>query len=355
MLIMNILVVIVLSAISATAIANPLLGLPPMPIPADNLQNPEKIALGKKLFHDARFSTTRSVSCASCHRPEKAFTDGLEKAIGINGAIGVRNTPTLLNAGFFEQLFLDGREPSLEKQALKPILNRIEHGFSDHKSIIKIITTDSDYLTQFKKVFDVDKATISTVHMEKAIASYERTLISGNSSFDQYYFGRDKSQLSPSAARGLRVFRRKGNCANCHEISWDNALFMDNRYYNIGVESQQLIPIMDIFVTALKQGASPEPIALTDAQKSALGRFQVTGVISDVGKFKTPTLRNIALTAPYMHDGSVKTLTEVVEYYDQGGHANPFLDAAIFPLHLTDQEKKDLVAFMASLTSYSSL
>jgi cytochrome c peroxidase len=191
--------------------------------------------------------------------------------------------------------------------------------------------------------------------MEKAIASYERTLISGNSSFDQYYFGRDKSQLSPSAARGLRVFRRKGNCANCHEISWDNALFMDNRYYNIGVESQQLIPIMDIFVTALKQGASPEPIALTDAQKSALGRFQVTGVISDVGKFKTPTLRNIALTAPYMHDGSVKTLTEVVEYYDQGGHANPFLDAAIFPLHLTDQEKKDLVAFMASLTSYSSL
>ena len=352
---MNILVVIALCAVSVAAIADPLLGLPVMPIPADNLQNPEKIALGKKLFHDARFSRTRSVSCASCHQSSKAFTDGLEKAIGVKGTIGVRNTPTLLNAGFFEQLFLDGREPSLETQALKPILNRIEHGLSDSKSIIKIITTDVDYLAQFKKVFGVDKATMSTVHMEKAIASYERTLISGNSSFDQYYFGRDKSQLSPSAARGLRVFRRKGNCANCHEISWDNALFMDNRYYNIGVESQQLIPIMDIFVTALKQGASPEPIALTDAQKSALGRFQVTGVISDVGKFKTPTLRNIALTAPYMHDGSVKTLTEVVEYYDQGGHANPFLDAAIFPLHLTDQEKKDLVAFMASLTSYSSL
>jgi cytochrome c peroxidase len=186
--------------------------------------------------------------------------------------------------------------------------------------------------------------------MEKAIASYERTLISGNSSFDQYYFGRDKSQLSPSAARGLRVFRRKGNCANCHEISWDNALFMDNQFYNIGVESQALAPIIETFVTALKQGTSPEPIALTDAQKSALGRFQVTGVIKDVGKFKTPTLRNIALTAPYMHDGSVKTLADVVEYYDQGGHANPFLDAAIFPLHLTDQEKKDLVAFMQSLT-----
>jgi Cytochrome c peroxidase len=134
---MNILVVSVLCVISVTAIADPLLGLPVMPIPADNRQNPEKIALGKKLFHDPRFSTTRSVSCASCHQSSKAFTDGLEKAMGIKGAIGVRNTPTLLNVGFFEQLFLDGREPSLEKQALKPILNRIEHGFSDLKSIIK--------------------------------------------------------------------------------------------------------------------------------------------------------------------------------------------------------------------------
>ena len=161
---MNILVVIVLSVISATAIADSLLGLPPMPIPVGNVQN-----------------------------PKKAFTDGLEKAIGVNEAIGARNTPTLLNVGFFEQLFLDGRESSLEEQALKPILNRIEHGFSDQQSIIKIITTGADYLTQFKKVFGVDKSTMSTVHMKKAITSYERTLISGNSSFDQYYFGRDKS------------------------------------------------------------------------------------------------------------------------------------------------------------------
>ena len=347
---MNILVVSVLCVFAVTANADPLLGLPVMLIPADNRQNPEKIALGKKLFHDARFSSTRSVSCASCHQSSKAFTDGLEKAIGIKGAIGVRNTPTLLNVGFFEQLFLDGREPSLEKQALKPILNRIEHGFSDPKAILKIITTDADYLVQFKKVFGVDESTMRTAHMGKAIASYERTLISGNSSFDQYYFGRDKSQLSPSAARGLRLFRRKGNCANCHEISWDNALFMDNQFYNIGIESQELAPIIATFVKALKQGSSDESIALTEAQKSALGRFQVTGVISDVGKFKTPTLRDIVLTAPYMHDGSVKTLADVVAYYDQGGHANPFLDAAIFPLHLTDQEKKDLVAFMQSLT-----
>ena len=213
-----------------------------------------------------------------------------------------------------------------------------------------MVLSDKNYIKQFKRVFGVNQSHINSQHIVKAIASYERTLVSGDSSFDQYYFGRDKSQLSPSAARGLRLFRRKGNCANCHEISWDNALFMDNQFYNIGVESQALAPIIETFVKALKHGSNDESIVLTDAQKSALGRFQVTGVISDVGKFKTPTLRDIALTAPYMHDGSVKTLAGVVEYYDQGGHANPFLDAAIFPLHLTDQEKKDLVAFMQALT-----
>ena len=213
-----------------------------------------------------------------------------------------------------------------------------------------MVLSDKNYIKQFKRVFGVNQSHINSQHIVKAIVSYERTLVSGDSSFDQYYFGRDKSQLSPSAARGLRLFRRKGNCANCHEISWDNALFMDNQFYNIGVESQALAPIIETFVKALKHGSIEESIALTDVQKSALGRFQVTGVISDVGKFKTPTLRDIALTAPYMHDGSVKTLADVVEYYDQGGHANPFLDAAIFPLHLTDQEKKDLVAFMQALT-----
>jgi len=217
-----------------------------------------------------------------------------------------------------------------------------------------VVLSDKNYIKQFKRVFGVNQSHINSQHILKAIVSYERTLVSGDSSFDQYYFGRDKSQLSPSAARGLRLFRRKGNCANCHEISWDNALFMDNQFYNIGVESQALAPIIETFVKALKHGSIEESIALTDTQKSALGRFQVTGVISDVGKFKTPTLRDIALTAPYMHDGSVKTLADVVEYYDQGGHANPFLDAAIFPLHLTDQEKKDLVAFMQALTVHHS-
>lgn len=213
-------------------------------------------------------------------------------------SIGVRNTPTLLNVGFFEHLFLDGRESSLENQALKPILNSIEHGLSNQSQVLKIILADAEYISQFKMVFDIDKSEISPRHMEKAIASYERTLISGNSPFDKYYFGRDKTQLSPSAARGLRIFRRKGNCANCHEISWDNALFMDNRFYNIGIEYEVLSEIISTLVSASKQGKRLSRLSLTDTQKSALGRFQVTGRISDIGKFKTPTLRNIELTAP---------------------------------------------------------
>ena len=155
-------------------------------------------------------------------------------------------------------------------------------------------------------------------------------------------------QLSESAARGSRIFRRKGNCANCHEISLNNALFTDNRFYNIGVGFKRLAPVLE---ASDEQGKNPDDLALTDVQHSELGRFNVTKTLADLGKFKTPTLRNIALTAPYMHDGSMKTLEEVIEHYDKGGDKNRFIDAKIFPLHLTQQEKADLVAFMKALTS----
>ena len=343
--------VFIVWAVCSPAIADPALGLPPLNVPADNSQTPEKIALGKRLFHEQRFSANNSISCASCHQASKAFTDGQKLATGINGAVGVRNTPTLLNVGYYQSFFLDGREPTLEQQALKPILNSLEHGISGIDAILSVVVDDQRYVGQFKQVFGIDSSEIDTSHIAKAIASYERTLIAGNSPFDQYYFGRDRSKLSVSAANGMRVFRRKGNCANCHEISWDNALFMDNRFYNIGIGSKILEPLLRQLIPALNKGGSPEDYPLSPQQKSAMGRFQVTGVIADMGKFKTPTLRNIALTAPYMHDGSRETLEEVVEYYDQGGEKNQFLDPAIFPLHLTDQEKKDLVEFMKGLTS----
>ena len=332
--------------------ANDSLGLPELAIPADNSQSAEKIQLGKDLFNDTRFSLDGSISCASCHLPDCAFSDGLPQAKGVNNQTGHRNTPTILNAAFFEHTFLDGRADSLEQQALGPILNPVEHGIKDKQAIVQILLQDEDYKRRLQKVFNISEDEISANHLAKAIASYERTLIAGNSAFDRYYFGRDRSQLSASAARGLLIFRRKGNCANCHEISMKHALFTDNRFYNIGWGFDKIKSRLDNILIAIKEN-NLESLDLSTEQKSELGRFNVTGKIQDIGKFRTPTLRNIALTAPYMHDGSVKTLEDIVEYYDKGGEKNRFLDAAIYPLHLTDQEKADLVAFMKSLTSQS--
>ncbi len=337
--------------VSNFCFANPLLGLPPLSIPKDNKQTADKIELGRLLFNEARFSSDNSISCASCHHSNKAFTDGLKVPKGVNNLSGLRNSPTIINAAFYKSYFLDGREPSLEAQSLGPFINPVEHGLKNHKKIIKVILSDPNYAQKFKQVFNISKDQITMEYVTKAIASFERTLIAGNSLFDQYYFGRDHTKLSESAARGLRLFRRKGNCANCHEISFDNALFMDNLFYNIGVGSNHLKPKLNEIISSLRQGKKVEDIGLSPEQIAELGRFSVTNIISDIGKYKTPTLRNISLTAPYMHDGSMKTLEEVVDYYDKGGNKNRFLDPAIFPLHLNKQEKIDLVAFMKSLTS----
>ena len=334
---------------SNSALADNNLGLPPLSVPGDNPQSAEKIALGRLLFNDKRFSANGSVNCASCHQADKAFTDGLPVAIGINGQAGTRNSPTVVNAAFYQTQFLDGRENSLEGQALRPFVNSIEHGLTNHQAIIDVIRQDAYYIKQFNKVFNVSADAVTINDVVKAIASFERTLISGNSPFDRYYFGMDQSAISMSAARGSRIFRRKGNCANCHEISLNNALFTDNRFYNIGIGFNRLTPVLEDVIA----GENLDELALTDIQRSELGRFNVTKALTDLGKFKTPTLRNISLTAPYMHDGSIKTLEEVIEHYDKGGDKNPFIDTKIFPLHLTKQEKSDLLAFMKSLTSTS--
>lgn len=336
---------------SMPILADSMLGLPPLLIPPDNPQTEEKIALGRAFFHDTRFSADGSISCASCHLQDKAFTDGLAVSIGIKRQTGTRNAPTIVNAAFFETLFLDGRESSLEGQALGPFLNPVEHGLENKQKILEVVLNDNAYKKALQKVFNISEQVITVQHIAKAIASFERTLVAGNSLFDQYYFGRDRSKLSDSAARGLRIFRRKGNCANCHEISWNNAFFSDNRFYNIGIGFKSIQPLLDNFIQAIKSGKDSSQSTLTDKQRSELGRFNVTKSIADIGKFKTPTLRNIALTSPYMHDGSMQTLKQIVEYYDRGGDKNRFLDVAIFPLRLSEQEKVDLVTFMKSLTS----
>ncbi len=328
-----------------------MLGLPSLIIPKDNQQTADKIELGRKLFNDIRFSRNNTISCASCHQTDKAFTDGLDVPRGVNNLTGPRNAPTVVNAAFYKSYFLDGRESSLEAQALGPFLNPVEHGLRDFKKILSVIRSDSYYPEKFEQVFSVTTQQITIQQVAKAIASFERTLVAGNSLFDQYYFGRDHSKLSKSAERGLRLFRRKGNCANCHEISYNNALFMDNRFYNIGVGFQRINSLLDVIISTIRKGRKVEALGLTPKQMSELGRFQVTQQIGDLGKFKTPTLRNISLTAPYMHDGSMKTLEEVIDYYDKGGVKNRLIDSAIYPLHLTKQEKSDLVNFMKSLNS----
>ncbi|MGR9044406.1 MAG: cytochrome-c peroxidase, partial [Gammaproteobacteria bacterium] len=265
------------------------LGLPPLTIPSDNPQSPGKVELGRLLFNDKRLSGDQTVSCATCHQSDKAFTDGLALARGIGGQIGTRNTPTVVNAAFFSTLFLDGRANSLERQALGPLLSPVEHGLQKPRDIVRIVSQDNEYVRRFKQVFQVAGEAIDITHVVKAIAAYERTLVAGDSLFDQYYFGRDPSRLSESAARGLRIFRRKGNCANCHEISWNNALFSDNRFYNIGIGFKRLEPELSRLIQTLKRGGEIGPSELASAQKSELGRFNVTRVLTDIGKFKTPT------------------------------------------------------------------
>ena len=314
------------------------------------------------MFNEFRFSADGTISCASCHDPSKAFTDGLDRARGINQQQGTRNSPTLVNAAYNTSFFLDGRRDSLEKQALDPFINLIEHGLTDWRLITETIKNEFKISTsqQFQTVFKIATHEITIDYVAKAIASFERTLVAGNSPFDRFFFGGDRQALSESAARGSRLFRRKGNCANCHEISFKTALFTDNLFYNIGVGFSALQPpLLNRYLKAVKDSNAANDTTdknmLNDIQRSELGRFAITRKISDMGKFRTPTLRNIALTAPYMHDGSMETLEDVVEYYDQGGEKNPYLDPAIFPLNLTQQEKRDLVNFLESLTSTTFL
>jgi len=355
-------VVFAVLAIIAAAASGPALaagksplGLPPVPVPADNPQTPEKIALGKRLFEDKRFSGDGTVSCATCHDPQKAFTDRLPVSEGIRKQKGTRNAPTVINSAYYTTQFWDGRRVSLEDQSKDPFLNPIEHGLKDHSPIIAVIRKDPTYPGEFKQVFGVSADKITIDHVAKAIAAFERTVISGDSPFDRYQYGGDKAAMSAAAIRGLDLFRKKGRCVDCHKIEQTTATFTDNDFHNLGVGFKRIeanmFDIVDKFRSAKEANAEIDETVLTDAEASELGRFAVTLRTSDIGRFKTSTIRNIAVTAPYMHDGSQKTLQEVVEFYNKGGEKNPLLDGGIRPLKLTKQEEKDLVEFLKALTS----
>ena len=339
------------------------LGLPPVPIPDNNPQTAEKIALGDKLFHDTRFSADGKVSCATCHEQARAFTDNLPVSKGFNDLTGTRNAPTVINAAYMKTLFWDGREPDLEGQSKQPPVNPVEGGLPDHAPLLEIIHNDPDYAASFNTVFGVDASDVTMDHVAMAIASFERTIVAGNSPFDRYYYADDDAAMSGTQIRGLALFTGKGRCVSCHTIEQTQALFTDNRFHNIGVGFKQIRgkeqETAEQFLKSRQEGADIDITVLTQKTMSELGRFAVTENVTEVGSFKTSTLRNIDKTAPYMHDGSLETLEDVIDFYNNGGRdketdpLSGFQSGGIRPLNLTDAEKQDLVAFMKALTSPS--
>lgn len=331
------------------------LGLPAMKYPEDNPITPEKVALGRKLFMDRRLSHTDTQSCAMCHIPEQGFTaNEIKTAVGLEGRTGRRNSPTILNVGYDVLLFHDGRESRLEDQIFGPLLATNEMDNPSVGYIVQKVRSLPDYQNMFEKAFDGQKANIELIG--KAIASYERTLVSGNSRFDRWYFGKESNALTTEEQKGFAIFMGKGHCVACHTINKDSALFLDQSLHNTGIGWKknnkaledtidvQLAPRVKVTVPAKVVETASEPVP------NDVGRYEITLDPKDRWLYKTPTLRNIALTAPYMHDGSLSTLEDVVNFYDRGGEDNPNKDPMLKPLGLTESEKQELVLFMKTLT-----
>lgn len=305
----------------------PPLGLPPVPIPPDNPPTADTVALGRRLYYDPILSADNTVSCATCHGPNAGFTDRGSVSTGVGGKKGTRHSPTVINSAYNDVQFWDGRAPSLEEQAKGPIVNPVEMA-TTHDAVVARLQADPRYVALFKEAWGTDHITIDLV--VKSIASFERTVLCGNSAFDRFYYGHDKTALSAAAQRGLKIFLdpKKGDCATCHTIGEKYALFTDNKFHNLGI------------------GADIE------GKLNDLGRFDQTKNDADTGAFKTPTLRDIAQRAPYFHDGSFPTLKDALGHYVGGGNANAHLDKEIHPIDfLSFDERDDLLAFLNSLTA----
>jgi cytochrome c peroxidase len=322
--------------------------------PADNPQTPEKISLGQRLFFDRRLSSNGTVSCSTCHDPALAFTDRKPTSVGVQGRVGQRNAPTVLNALYNKTQFWDGRVNTLEEQAALPIVNSVEMGHPNLDAAVAQIAAIEEYQQAFRLVFARPP---NGADLVRAIASYERAQLSFDSPFDHFIAG-DKNAIDESAKRGWELFNNQARCNKCHALSdttRDVTNLVDNDFHNIGIgiirhnvvalarQAEQLIKTGD--TSAIDQAA-------IQSDMSALGRFLITKQEKDIASFKTPNIRNVLVTGPYFHDGSQETLWDVVDHYNKGaGLQNPFLDEDIQPLALSESDIDDLVAFMASLTS----
>ncbi len=314
-------------------------------IPVDNPLTQAKVSLGETLYFDKRLSINGTVSCATCHDPANSFTDRRVLALGVSDKLGTRNAPTILNAAFVTQLFWDGRTGRLEEQAKQPLLNAFEMGMGDDASVVSRLSAIPEYRKRFAQVFGKRGISIDTI--TKAIAAYERTLLSGNSAFDRFIAG-DTTALTEAQKRGWKLFNEKAKCIECHSFSKDSPFFSDFKFHNTGIGAGELSLAGGNSTATI--GDSTSALAHTRGP-AELGRYLVTNNAEDVGAFRTPTLRDVELTAPYMHNGSEKTLIDVVRFYNRGGNGNPNLDKRIVPLKLTDNEMSELVEFMHALTS----
>jgi len=311
---------------------------------------PDQIVLGRKLFFDTRLSADGKVSCASCHRPDAAFADGRTVAVGVEGRRGTRNTPSLLNAALHASQFWEGRRGSLEEQVLDPLVNPMEHGLPDRKALLELLRRDAAYPEEFRRAFGSDSAGIELDQAAAALAAFVRSLTAEDSPADRFIYRGERDALSEPALRGLQLFRGRAQCAACHTVGERDATFSDDGFHAVGTGLERIAPKLGSLATRVARMSKDEAEALIsgDADVAALGRFLVTRDPADIGKFRTPSLRNVALTAPYMHDGSVATLEEAVErelYYRSRLQGRPLV--------LTPAEKADLVAFLRSLTSSS--
>lgn len=307
----------VLTAVLAAGPRTPPLGLDAyMPVPESNPLTAEKIALGRKLFFDTALSSDRTVSCATCHDPKLGFTDGKPMAVGVGGKKGPRRTPRLINRGYGKLFFWDGRAPTLEDQVIQPIQNPIEMVIG-LEEVVARLEAEPTYQAAFHKAFGRSPGVEG---LQQALASYVRTIVSGNSPYDRFVAG-ESDALTPAQRRGLEIFRSKGNCAVCHL----GPNLTDEEFHNTGV-------------------------GWKDTASGDVGRAKITGDAADSGAFKTPTLREVAAGGPYMHDGSLVALADVIEFYDKGGERNPHLSREMQRLGLTAPEKADLLEFLKALS-----
>ena len=326
-------------------------------IPVNNPMTIAKVELGQMLYFDKRLSIDGTVSCATCHDPANAFTDHNTVAVGISNRGGTRNAPTILNAMFSDRLFWDGRAGSLEEQAKQPLTNSLEMGMGNNLAVVTRVSGLPGYQQRFKRVFGRGGITIDTI--AKAIAAFERTQVSANSPFDRFISG-DAGAINTAQKRGWELFKGKAKCIECHAFNTGSPFFTDFKFHNTGIVAKNLN--FERLTELAKQiadqqrsnpsGKTQDSALLAHTKEfTELGRYLVTKQPKDLGAYKTPTLRDIELTTPYMHDGSIKTLIDVVRFYNGGGKANRNLDERIRPLNLNEEELNELVEFMRALTS----